>query len=52
MHLFDSTGVAIVSAFMGGVAALIFGNVFFYLIKEQVVRFRNANRRHMAVRNK
>ncbi|QYN80027.1 putative photosystem I reaction center subunit XII [Kosakonia phage Kc263] len=51
MHLFDSTGVAIVSAFLTGVGALVFGGAFYYGIRDQIIRYRNANRQ-MATRNR
>lgn len=47
-----SDGVAIVSAFMTGVGALVFGSAFYYGIKAQIVRFLNASNNQMAVRNK
>lgn len=53
MFTFDSDGVAIVSAFMSGVGALVFGSAFYYGIKAQIIRFLSAsNNKEMAVRNK
>lgn len=51
-NFFSSDGLAIVSAFMTGVGALVFGSAFYYGIKTQIVRFLNASSNQMAVRNK
>jgi len=49
--MFDSDGVAFVSAFLSATFLMVFGGALYYGIKGQLNNLRNADR-PMAVRNK